>query len=139
MLLVVAHLIGFTGELYVRAKQAGRDELPNEHMEKLILSEKHFFYLQTINRLAHLGHGVRREALLLSTFLSAGGLGKEPRQILAKFGMGMSHGAYVKEKKHLVETARQLCRYVQFLLFSFVYCIRVGATEADRIARSYEA
>ena len=53
-------------------------------------------------------------------------MAKEPRQILAKFGMGMSHGAYVKEKKHLVETARQLCRYVQFLLFSFVYCIRVG-------------
>src|SRR5215470_11477217 len=56
----------FYRRVVCEAKQAGRDELPNEHMEKLISSEKHFFYLQSINRLAHLGHGVRREALLLS-------------------------------------------------------------------------
>src|SRR5215470_17956911 len=95
-----------------RGPKSSGKMLDAETAKCVIQQEKLFFYLQTTMRLAHMGNKARREVFQLSYYLTSNGLSKRARNVMARFGLGISEGSYITAKKALVKKAVAESKYV---------------------------
>ena len=114
-LLFEAHVVMFgsyaTDRLYRsashRMKEGKQEKLSADSSEEIILREKKHFWFRTFSALNHMTNVAKRQQFELSLVLDSRGLSDTGRDLLSKFDMGVSHGAFLEYRRDYLAKADQ--------------------------------
>ena len=90
-----------------RMKEGTHEKLSADSSEEIILREKKHFWFRTFSALNHMTNVAKRQQFELSLVLDSRGLSDTGRDLLSKFDMGVSHGAFFEYRRDYLAKADQ--------------------------------
>ena len=86
-------------------KEGKQEKLSDDSSEEIILREKKHFWFRTFSAL--MTNVAKRQQFELSLVLDSRGLSDTGRDLLSKFDMGVSHGAFLEYRRDYLAKADQ--------------------------------